>query len=84
MGEVWSLKGEYLSAAESYQRALREADDPEKTVRLQCLIGEAYVTLGDARALSSSDSRTIGPVPLSRTEWRVVWRYWPPTAAGRI
>jgi tetratricopeptide (TPR) repeat protein len=51
MGEVWGLKGEYLPAAESYQRALEATDDPAEAVRLRCLIGEAYVTLGDARAL---------------------------------
>jgi tetratricopeptide (TPR) repeat protein len=51
MGEVWSLKGEYLPSAESYQRALDATDDPAEAVRLRCLIGEAYVTLGDARAL---------------------------------
>jgi tetratricopeptide (TPR) repeat protein len=51
MGEVWGLKGEYLPSAESYQRALDVTDDPAEAVRLRCLIGEAYVTLGDARAL---------------------------------
>ena len=51
MGEVWSLKGEYLPSAESYQRALEATDDPAEAVRLRCLIGEAYVTIGDARAL---------------------------------
>jgi tetratricopeptide (TPR) repeat protein len=51
MGEVWGLKGEYLPSADSYQRALDATDDPAEAVRLRCLIGEAYVTLGDARAL---------------------------------
>ncbi|MCP4307349.1 MAG: signal peptidase I [bacterium] len=40
--------------------------------------------LGDNRALSISDSRVIGPVPLDKAAWRVVARYWPPAGVGRI
>jgi tetratricopeptide (TPR) repeat protein len=52
MGEVYALKGEPLAAAERYERALAAAIEPAEQVRLRCLIGEAYVTLGDARALT--------------------------------
>ena len=38
--------------------------------------GEAFV-LGDARWLSSGDSREIGPVPTELLEMRAVFRYWP-------
>lgn len=43
---------------------------------------EAFV-LGDARALSADDSRTLGPVPLAAMEWRAAFRYWPLSRAGR-
>jgi signal peptidase I len=37
---------------------------------------EAFV-LGDARWMSTGDSRDIGPVPLEHLEMRVIFRYWP-------
>ena len=40
--------------------------------------------LGDARADSSSDGRTLGPVPVAATRWRVRLRYWPIGSAGRV
>jgi signal peptidase I len=43
---------------------------------------EAFV-LGDSRALSADDSRTIGPVRLDDILWRATVRYWPPSRAGR-
>ena len=41
---------------------------------------EAFV-LGDARWMSSGDSRGIGPVPLDQLRMQIVFRYWP---IGRI
>ncbi len=41
---------------------------------------DAVWVLGDDRALSSADSRTIGPVPVDGVAWRVFAIYWP---AGR-
>ena len=40
--------------------------------------------LGDSRARSSGDSRTLGPIGAATATWRVVWRYWPPRRAGRL
>lgn len=37
--------------------------------------------LGDNRARSASDSRTLGPLPIAAISWRVTARYWP---SGRI
>ena len=51
MGDVYSLKGEPLAATENYRRALAATGDPAETLRLKCLIGEAYVLIGDDRAL---------------------------------
>jgi len=52
MGEVYGLKGEPLAAAEHYERALAATVNRAEEVRLRCLIGEAYVSIGDARALT--------------------------------
>jgi tetratricopeptide (TPR) repeat protein len=52
MGEVYGLKGEPLAAAEHYERALAATREPAEQVRIRCLIGEAYVSIGDARALT--------------------------------
>jgi tetratricopeptide (TPR) repeat protein len=51
LGDVYSLKGEPLNAVEHYERVLAVVDEPSEQVRLECLIGEAYVIVGDARAL---------------------------------
>jgi len=40
--------------------------------------------LGDNRPLSTSDSRTLGPIRIDAIGWRVVARYWPPLKMGRI
>ncbi len=40
-------------------------------------------TLGDNRRLSSGDGRTSGPIALTAVH-KVVWRYWPPPAFGRL
>jgi len=55
VGDVYSLKGEPLNAAGRYESALAATDDPAEEVRLKCLIGEAYVIIGDARALTYLD-----------------------------
>jgi signal peptidase I len=46
--------------------------------------GDVVFVLGDNRAASSADSRTIGPVQTTAIRWRVVARYWPAAAVGRI
>ena len=45
---------------------------------------DEIVVLGDNRAVSSGDSRIIGPVALETAHWVVVARYWPPSKAGWI
>lgn len=40
--------------------------------------------LGDHRAVSASDSRTVGPIPLASIEWTVLWVYWPRDRIGRV
>ncbi len=45
--------------------------------------GEVFV-LGDARSLSSADSREIGPVPLEHLSMRIVMRYWPLDRFGPV
>lgn len=44
---------------------------------------EAFV-LGDARRMSSGDSREIGPVPLDRLKMQIVFRYWPFDRIGPV
>jgi signal peptidase I len=44
---------------------------------------EAFV-LGDARWISSGDSREIGPVPLEHLGMRIVFRYWPLERSGPV
>ena len=43
---------------------------------------EVFV-LGDNRAHSAGDSRTVGPIPLGDVGWRVDFRYWPIGSVGR-
>jgi len=45
---------------------------------------DAVWVLGDQRALSAADSRTLGPLPLVRVPWKVVARYWPLERAGLL
>jgi signal peptidase I len=45
---------------------------------------DTVFVLGDARLLSSSDSRTLGPVPVAAIEWRARFRYWPSSRIGLV
>jgi tetratricopeptide (TPR) repeat protein len=51
MGRVATLMGEPLVAAEHYEKALAATDDAAGALKLKCKIGEAYVLIGDDRAL---------------------------------
>ena len=42
----------------------------------QTLGDEEVFVLGDQRRLSSSDSRTLGPIPIQKC-WKLKYRYWP-------
>jgi tetratricopeptide (TPR) repeat protein len=52
MGDVFYRKGEPLNAASAYERALTAIDDPAVATPIKCKIGESYVLIGDARALT--------------------------------
>ena len=52
MGHVATLMGEPLVAAEHFERALAATDEAAEALKLKCRIGEAYVLIGDARALA--------------------------------
>lgn len=45
---------------------------------------DAVWVLGDNRALSSGDSRSIGAVPLDDIEWKAVAIYWPASRVGLV
>ena len=45
---------------------------------------DGWYVLGDNRADSSADSRTLGPIGHARIHSRVVARYWPWRRAGRV
>lgn len=45
---------------------------------------DGWFVLGDNRADSSADSRTLGPIGHTSIHSRVVARYWPWRRAGRI
>jgi len=46
--------------------------------------GDAVWVLGDNRALSSADSRTIGPVRLDEVAWQALAIYWPAARATAL
>jgi len=60
------------------------ADGPTLPDTEELIPEDAVWVLGDNRALSSGDSRTIGTVPLSDIEWRAVAIYWPSSRVGMI
>jgi nickel-type superoxide dismutase maturation protease len=51
--------------------------------RVHAIDGDRLDVRGDD-PLHSTDSRTFGTVPLRSTLGRVVWRYAPPSRAGRV
>jgi len=60
MGDVFSLKGEPVNAVGHYERALEAIDDPAEAIPIKCKIGEAYVIVGDTRALTYiEEAKTI-------------------------
>jgi signal peptidase I len=58
----------------------QEPTHPDGTWQLEA---EIFV-MGDSRANSAGDSRTVGPLPLDHPIWRVAYRYWPPTRIGWV
>jgi signal peptidase I len=47
-------------------------------------LGPHIFVLGDARAVSVADGRTLGPLPVEAARWRVQFRYWPPGRIGPV
>lgn len=54
---------------------------PELTIELG--VDEVFV-LSDNRAVTMADSRAFGSIPVAALEHRVVARYWPLSAIGRV
>jgi signal peptidase I len=46
--------------------------------------GDSVWVVGDNRGLSTQDSRTIGPVPISDVEWVAFAIYWPASRIGFV
>jgi signal peptidase I len=46
--------------------------------------GDAVWVLGDNRAVSAGDSRSVGSVPLDDIEWKAVAIYWPSSRVGLV
>ena len=47
-------------------------------------VAHGRVTLRGDNSMSSTDARTFGPVAAAEVRWRVIARYWPLDAAGRV
>ncbi len=45
---------------------------------------DEVIVFSDNRAATLADSRSFGPIPVSDLEHRVVARYWPLSAIGRV
>ena len=60
------------------------ADQPLLSDSQDDVPDEAVWVLADRRAVSSVDSRVLGPIPIDDVGWTVLARYWPPSRAGRI
>ncbi len=80
---IVGLPGERLTIESGHilvdGKPLDEPWTPDKTGpdgEWQLRPDEAFV-LGDARRMSSGDSRQIGPLPIEHLKMRIVFRYWP-------
>ena len=60
------------------------ADGPTASHDEERVPGGMLWVMADRRAVSSVDSRVLGPIPITDVGWKVVARYWPPSRAGRI
>ena len=54
------------------------------TLPVAQLDSDEVFLLGDNRAASNSDSRTIGPISVGDLRWRVEFRYWPIGTVGPV
>ena len=60
------------------------ADGPTRPDGQWELGSSQIFVLGDGRALSSSDSRTFGPIDVAAARWRITGCYWPPQSFGTV
>lgn len=87
---VVGLPGETVEIADGHVHADGEvlyepwADGPTHPNGSWALGPRQLFVLGDSRALSAGDSRSLGPIGLDAAGWRAVWRYWPPRSFGRL
>ena len=47
-------------------------------------VAQGRVTLRGDNPVASTDARTFGPVAAGNVRWRVIARYWPLNALGRL
>ena len=60
------------------------ADGPTRPDGEWVLDPDQLFVLGDARANSTADSRTLGPIRANAALWQISARYWPPGSMGRL
>ena len=60
------------------------ADGPTRPDGEWKLGPDQVFVLGDNRAASAADGRTLGPLPVAAMGWRIIARYWPLHQAGRL
>ena len=60
------------------------ANGPTFPYAAEHISDDAVWVLGDNRALSSADSRTIGALPIAAIEWKAVAIYWPSRRVGLL
>jgi signal peptidase I len=87
---VIGLPGERITVAGGQihidDRVLAEpwADEPLYPESRDDVPDDSIWLMADRRAVSSVDSRVLGPIPIEDVGWTVVARYWPPRRAGRV
>jgi signal peptidase I len=60
------------------------ADGPTRPDGEWKLGDDQLFVLSDSRSISTTDSRSFGPIDVSTARWRIIGRYWPPQAFGRL
>lgn len=87
---VIGLPGEHLQVSDGHVHingvTLAEpwANDPTFPDGNDHIPADAVWVLGDNRAPSSTDSRTIGALPIDAIDWKAVAIYWPSPRMGLL
>lgn len=82
-GEVVDLSNGYVHL-DGVVLAEPWADGPTRPDGEWTLDGSSVFVLGDNRPESAADSRTLGPIDVTKIKWCLVARYWPLTKIGRL